>query len=1033
MALTYKGRLPGVVVEPAQSKSDEDSLRMDVPGLVGFAERGPLDTPVRVADIQQYRAVFGEDVFLARDGGKPIFAQLPRAVQAFFDNGGRHAWVVRVAGRNARPNRLRIPGLAAISDTDRGLRTVVRPAAWVGRWSDNLTVATRLRRRPLRVYRPWRAVNFRMLYEDNPDCQTLDVELLLSRIDLVRVNDVLQLSFDDAQGAEVYFRVQQTEQVSFAQRDGALWEGVPVRVSGRDTCVATFGTRFTLPAIKHVDTVEYLHKGEWYPLPPPLKANLTPDVQHGEIYTFDFRVVEEGADNDSPNHDLHPGYCCLCHPNKQDSLYYMPITPENPAGEDDILRLRYKGGLILDFPVRFTTLIQGVFTENTPIALQIGSDRVIFSSDALDSVTVLDDTGWQTISKPLLGLMYVLGSRTQPYRVIFRRFDRFLTSNDILRFALLPAIPEGKPIVFLFSVEGSDWYYNSGNQVELQLYSQHVWHEITPDQIDPSKLKKIDLLSFDLHLREGTERQEHWLDLRFGNTGKDFWEHVLARPSGHEDNASAERILQRSTLLGLPPERDDFATVPFYIPLNMNEDSPHPLSFEVPLPDRQINAGNKDGLDTFSPIALFLDPDFHRSNREERLRPEEIRDLANRKLYFHDPTRPVHLQKPKKLHSLYGIDEVSLIAIPDLGHRRWERVETSRFIPYIPEEPEDTGLIFNPCPEPQEQEPFFPEFPFRRERAQREQFLLESETNTDIYRRLLPLPTLVPAEEDCLCDDADFIVVQRAMVNMAASRFDMTAILSLPLHYDLRDVLDWHQQIVCPREVLYEDGSRSQTSDFCPRDRLDERTLGHAAAYHGWTIVREERTPELDPLRIIPPDGTVLGMIANRTINRGPGIAPANDALRGVIGLSPTLTDAEWEMLFNRQVNVLRQRPQRFTLLSAHTLSLDTLHSKLSIERLHMFIRKLVLREGERYVFETNSERFRRSVQRGFERVMSRLLQQGALVGYSVDATERLNPPFSVDQGRFIVEIKYAPTHPVEFITIVLVRSGESLLEVMEQ
>jgi len=64
---------------------------------------------------------------------------------------------------------------------------------------------------------------------------------------------------------------------------------------------------------------------------------------------------------------------------------------------------------------------------------------------------------------------------------------------------------------------------------------------------------------------------------------------------------------------------------------------------------------------------------------------------------------------------------------------------------------------------------------------------------------------------------------------------------------------------------------------------------------------------------------------------------------------------------------------------------------------------------------------------------MNRLLTQGALVGYYVDASDRLNTPQDVDAGRFTIEIKYAPTHPVEFITVVLMRSGESLLEVAER
>src|SRR5437588_1980377 len=111
--LTFNGRLPGVVCEAALPPSGEIPLRLDVAAFVGFAERGPLDLPVAVEDISQYHEVFGGDLLLARTrlGGQPVFAALPQAVRAFFDNGGRRCYVVRVAGESASPNRFRLPGL----------------------------------------------------------------------------------------------------------------------------------------------------------------------------------------------------------------------------------------------------------------------------------------------------------------------------------------------------------------------------------------------------------------------------------------------------------------------------------------------------------------------------------------------------------------------------------------------------------------------------------------------------------------------------------------------------------------------------------------------------------------------------------------------------------------------------------------------------------------------------------------------------------------------------------------------------------
>lgn len=67
------------------------AIRTDVPGFVGIAERGPVDTPVPVQSWRQFQTQFGEvsgNAFLAY------------AVRGFFENGGSRCWIVRVANRD---------------------------------------------------------------------------------------------------------------------------------------------------------------------------------------------------------------------------------------------------------------------------------------------------------------------------------------------------------------------------------------------------------------------------------------------------------------------------------------------------------------------------------------------------------------------------------------------------------------------------------------------------------------------------------------------------------------------------------------------------------------------------------------------------------------------------------------------------------------------------------------------------------------------------------------------------------------------
>ena len=105
----------------------------------------------------------------------------------------------------------------------------------------------------------------------------------------------------------------------------------------------------------------------------------------------------------------------------------------------------------------------------------------------------------------------------------------------------------------------------------------------------------------------------------------------------------------------------------------------------------------------------------------------------------------------------------------------------------------------------------------------------------------------------------------------------------------------------------------------------------------------------------------------------------------------------------------------------------------MSVRRLLIFLRKLALRRGQQYVFETNNDRFRQLVQVSFERVMTTLVQLGALAAFQVQTGAEVNTPNDYDNGRFIIALKVAPTLPIEFITVVLLRTGESLLDILER
>ncbi|MCA1613125.1 MAG: hypothetical protein LC800_03005, partial [Acidobacteria bacterium] len=179
-------RLPGFRFEAESPPLSEWLPRMDVACFVGFAASGPLDVPVAVESAAHFEAVFGREARLAWDAraGRQSRAQLAPVVRAFFENGGRRCWIVRVARAEADPvpganplNRARanffpVPSLAAcVLDEAGGVKEIVPAFARArseGSWSDALEVGAGLLSRPFQVRSLSLADNTLDIYSDAP-------------------------------------------------------------------------------------------------------------------------------------------------------------------------------------------------------------------------------------------------------------------------------------------------------------------------------------------------------------------------------------------------------------------------------------------------------------------------------------------------------------------------------------------------------------------------------------------------------------------------------------------------------------------------------------------------------------------------------------------------------------------------------------------------------------------------------------------------------------------------------------------------
>ncbi len=118
-------RTPGVYFEWLDTQPAIQSLRTDIAGFVGIAERGLLHQAIRVESWTQFVSVFG--AFTPQ-------GYLACAVRGFFDNGGLTCWVVRVAD----PDHA-LPAQLDLLD-DAGGVALHLEASSVGVWGQKISV-----------------------------------------------------------------------------------------------------------------------------------------------------------------------------------------------------------------------------------------------------------------------------------------------------------------------------------------------------------------------------------------------------------------------------------------------------------------------------------------------------------------------------------------------------------------------------------------------------------------------------------------------------------------------------------------------------------------------------------------------------------------------------------------------------------------------------------------------------------------------------------------------------------------------------
>ncbi len=210
-----------------------------------------------------------------------------------------------------------------------------------------------------------------------------------------------------------------------------------------------------------------------------------------------------------------------------------------------------------------------------------------------------------------------------------------------------------------------------------------------------------------------------------------------------------------------------------------------------------------------------------------------------------------------------------------------------------------------------------------------------------------------------------------------------------------------------------------------------------AAAYHPWLQV-VCRDDDRDVLVDLPPCAAAAGILANRELAFGIHHGPANRLAAGAVRVLAALSPGLHDELHQSGINCFVRERDGTRLTGARTLSADPAYRQLSVRRLMILLRRVLLAQMQWAVFEHNGPVLWREVRLLLDGYLRQLYRHGAFRGateseaYFVRCDASLNPPYEQDRGRLVAEIGVAPSEPLEFIVLRLAREGDGTLTIAQ-
>lgn len=254
---------------------------------------------------------------------------------------------------------------------------------------------------------------------------------------------------------------------------------------------------------------------------------------------------------------------------------------------------------------------------------------------------------------------------------------------------------------------------------------------------------------------------------------------------------------------------------------------------------------------------------------------------------------------------------------------------------------------------------------------------------------MVACPDIVAAYQWGVATEEDVKAVQTAILNHCENMKDRFAILDCPVGLNVQDMISWR------------------------KDKMNFDTK-YGALYYPWIKVDG---------RLLPPSGHVAGVYARVDSERGVHKAPANEIVRGAIGLERNVSRNEQDFLNPIAVNCIRTFPnQGIRIWGARTLSSDAQWRYINVRRLFSNVEESILQNTNWIVFEPNDQFLWSAIKRDIGAYLTNVWRSGALFGktpqeaFYVKCDEETNPKELRDLGYCIIEVGMAPVKPAEFV-----------------